>query len=169
MSKYSWSSKIKGIYKHCISTTWFNLRLSRSIIFIYIYIFFYFVSKAGVYSTTSTTENPYENKTVCYKYVGCFNNLPPFDNAAYDLPRSPEEIGTEFLLFTQRNPSNPDRLDYVSQSSVVSSHFQSSIQTKIIIHGFANTVKTTWLYNMKDAFLTKVKKKKCVRYQCHLS
>lgn len=96
---------------------------------------------------------------MCYKYVGCFNNLPPFDNAAYDLPRSPEEIGTEFLLFTQRNPSNPDRLDYVSQSSVVSSHFQSSIQTKIIIHGFANTVKTTWLYNMKDAFLTKVKKK----------
>ncbi|XP_034312547.2 pancreatic lipase-related protein 2 [Magallana gigas] len=104
---------------------------------------------------TSTTENPYENKTVCYKYVGCFNNLPPFDNAAYDLPRSPEEIGTEFLLFTRRNPSNPDRLDYVSQSSVVSSHFKSSAQTKIIIHGFANTVKTTWLYKMKRALLTK--------------
>ncbi|XP_052686467.1 pancreatic lipase-related protein 2-like [Crassostrea angulata] len=109
---------------------------------------------AGI-CTTSTTENPYENRTVCYKYVGCFNNLPPFDNAAYDLPRSPEEIGTEFLLFTRRNPSNPDRLDYVSQSSVLSSQFQSSVQTKIIIHGFANTVKTTWLYNMKDAFLTK--------------
>ncbi|XP_052686468.1 pancreatic lipase-related protein 2-like [Crassostrea angulata] len=104
---------------------------------------------------TSTTENPYKNKTVCYKYVGCFNNLPPFDNAAYDLPRSPEEIGTEFLLFTRRNPSNPDRLDYVSQSSVVSSQFQRSVQTKIIIHGFANTVKTTWLYKMKRSFLTK--------------
>lgn len=120
--------------------------------------FFSRLSKAGL-CTTSTTENPYENRTVCYKYVGCFNNLPPFDNAAYDLPRSPEEIGTEFLLFTRRNPSNPDRLDYVSQSSVVSSNFKSSAQTKIIIHGFANTVKTTWLYNMKDAFLTKVKRK----------
>ena len=96
--------------------------------FLWVWIFFPDYQKAGV-CTTSTTENPYENRTVCYKYVGCFNNLPPFDNAAYDLPRSPEEIGTEFLLFTRRNPSNPDRLDYVSQSSVVSSHFQNNVQT----------------------------------------
>ncbi|XP_078319407.1 pancreatic lipase-related protein 2-like isoform X3 [Crassostrea virginica] len=110
---------------------------------------------AGVYATNTTTQNPYANKTVCYDHVGCFNNLPPFDNAAFDLPRSPEEVGTEFLLFTRGNPSSPDRLSYVSQTSISSSHYRGDIPTKIIIHGFANTVNTRWLYTMKDAFLAK--------------
>ncbi|XP_061175612.1 uncharacterized protein LOC133184539 [Saccostrea echinata] len=110
----------------------------------------------GVQSTTTTTTvNPLANKTVCYDHVGCFNNLPPFDNAAFDLPLSPNQIGTQFLLFTRRNKNNADTLDYVSQTSVHNSHYMSTQKTKFIIHGFANSVKTVWLYAMKDAFLTK--------------
>ncbi|XP_062601983.1 uncharacterized protein LOC134263629 [Saccostrea cucullata] len=106
-------------------------------------------------TTTTTTVNPLANKTVCYDHVGCFNNLPPFDNAAFDLPLSPNQIGTQFLLFTRRNRNNADILDYVSHATVHNSHFSSTQKTKFIVHGFANSVKTAWLYAMKDAFLTK--------------
>lgn len=61
----------------------------------------------------SATSNPRAYKAVCYDYVGCFNNLPPFDNAHLNLPQSPNQIDTQFLLFTRRNPQNPDYLNYI--------------------------------------------------------
>lgn len=61
----------------------------------------------------SIIENLYENKIVCYKYVGCFNNFFLFDNVVYDLLCLFEEIGIEFLLFIWRNLLNLDCLDYV--------------------------------------------------------
>lgn len=105
---------------------------------------------------TTEKPNPYANKTICYAYVGCFDNFPPFDNANLDLPRSPEEIGTEFLLYTRRNWNNSQHLNYSSLTSITNSFYKSSLKTKIIIHGFTNSIKSTWLYAMKNALLTKV-------------
>ncbi|XP_052686465.1 pancreatic lipase-related protein 2-like [Crassostrea angulata] len=104
---------------------------------------------------TTEKPNPYANKTICYAYVGCFDNFPPFDNANLDLPLSPEAIGTEFLLYTRRNWNNSQHLNYSSLTSITNSFYKSSLKTKIIIHGFTNSIKSTWLYGMKNALLTK--------------
>lgn len=104
----------------------------------------------------SATSNPRAYKAVCYDYVGCFNNLPPFDNAHLNLPQSPNQIDTQFLLFTRRNPHNPDYLNYIFPTSIIYSNYQKTSATKIIIHGFSNSMITPWIYAMKDAFLKKV-------------
>ncbi|XP_078317695.1 pancreatic lipase-related protein 2-like [Crassostrea virginica] len=103
----------------------------------------------------ATTPKPIQYKTICYAYVGCFDNYPPFDNAALDLPRSPDEIGTEFLLYTRRSWNTSQHLNYSSLASVTNSLYKPSLKTKVIIHGFTNSIKSTWLYEMKDAFLKK--------------
>jgi hypothetical protein len=107
-------------------------------------------------NTTTPRPNPYANKTVCYIYVGCFDNFPPFDNANLDLPRSPEEVGTAFLLYTRRNWNTSQHLNYTSLTSITNSFYKSTAKTKFIIHGFSNTIKSVWLYDMKNAFLKKV-------------
>lgn len=107
-------------------------------------------------NTTTPKPNPYANKTICYAYVGCFDNFPPFDNANLDLPRSPEEIGTEFVLYTRRNWNSSHHLNYTSLTSIRNSFYKSTAKTKFIIHGFTNTIKSTWLHKMKDAFLKRV-------------
>lgn len=104
----------------------------------------------------SATSNPRAYKAVCYDYVGCFNNLPPFDNAHLNLPQSPNQIDTQFLLFTRRNPHNPDYLNYIFPTSIIYSNYQKTSATKIIIHGFSNSMITPWIHAMKDAFLKKV-------------
>jgi hypothetical protein len=107
-------------------------------------------------NTTTPKPKPNANSTVCYKYVGCFDNFPPFDNAGLDLPQPPEEIGTEFVLYTRRNWNTSKHLNYTSLTSVRSSFYNSSAETKFIVHGFTSSIKTMWLHEMKNALLQKV-------------
>ncbi|KAK3612585.1 hypothetical protein CHS0354_042087 [Potamilus streckersoni] len=109
--------------------------------------------------STTTTVNPMINKTVCYNIVGCFDNYPPFDNADYDLPMSPEEVGTQFLLFTRRNLAMNETqfISYTDISNITNSYFDATKKTKFIIHGFSNSITTEWIYEMKDELLKTVR------------
>ena len=82
------------------------------------------------------------NSSVCYDDVGCFDNFPPFSNAGNYLPVAPEDINTEFLLFTRKNLENEDTLNYKDESSILNSKFDRNLPLKLIIHGFGNN-KTT--------------------------
>lgn len=44
-----------------------------------------------------------KNTSICYKYVGCFDNYPPFDNSGGVLPSPPERVGTKIILYTNKN------------------------------------------------------------------
>ena len=96
------------------------------------------------------------NHTVCFDFVGCFNNLPPFDNAQQVLPLSPQAIGTTFLLYTHDRLTEPVIIDHVNERLLVGSNYDPKLSTKFIIHGFTNTIRTKWLYTLKDALLRKV-------------
>lgn len=54
----------------------------------------------GVFCVSTAAE-------VCFDELGCFTDLPPWGGTAQRptsaLPWKPEEIGTRFLLFTQKN------------------------------------------------------------------
>ena len=108
-------------------------------------------------TTKATTPNPNINKTICYRYVGCFDNFPPFDNANLFLPQSPETCGTQFFLFTRQNPNTSVALDYKDPTPLQRSQFDPKKPTKFIIHGFNNNNKTKWLYELKDDFLFNVR------------
>ena len=114
-------------------------------------------SKEQTATTTTTTHSPVNN-TVCYDSVGCFSNFPPFDNAQDVLPQSPTDIGTIFLLYTSNDPDlkEPYQLDHMNETLLVDSRYDPTLPTKFIIHGFSNTIKTKWLYEMKDELLKKV-------------
>ena len=52
-----------------------------------------------------------EAQTVCYNLVGgnevtFFSNYPPFDNANGNLPKSPRQVGTNFVLFLPGEATN---------------------------------------------------------------
>ncbi|XP_021343703.1 pancreatic lipase-related protein 2-like [Mizuhopecten yessoensis] len=110
-------------------------------------------SPAVVHNVTVAHAPSNANRTVCYPFVGCFDNFAPFDNANLDLPRSPEAIGTVMLLFTPEGGSRAEVLDYTNVNTVANSHYNQKRKTKFIIHGFTNTINTTWLYDMKDEFM----------------
>ena len=42
-------------------------------------------------------------RKVCYPDVGCFDNHDPFNNAAQEVPQSPDYVNTQFLHFTQED------------------------------------------------------------------
>lgn len=89
---------------------------------------------------------PRANTTVCYTHVGCFDNNDPFNNAASELPQSPETIDTAFLLFTQEAPTNPEFLSYeFDDEKIMKSSINPSRWLRIIIHGFTNNRDSVWI------------------------
>jgi hypothetical protein len=94
------------------------------------------------------------NTTICYPIVGCFDNNEPFNNAVFEVPQSPDFIGTSFLLFTQESPSVPEFLAYNStDDELIQSSIDPSRWLRVIIHGFINDRHTEWINTLKDELM----------------
>lgn len=94
------------------------------------------------------------NTAVCYPVVGCFDNNSPFDNAARELPQTPEHINTQFLLFTQETPTSPEFLSYDgNDQSIENWNLNSSRWLRIIVHGFQNNRNSIWIKPLQDELL----------------
>ncbi|XP_054710967.1 pancreatic triacylglycerol lipase-like [Uloborus diversus] len=91
----------------------------------------------------------------CISDLGCFNTGPPFFDILYR-PISPTpttEVKTKYLLFTPTNVNEPETL-LPTDESVKSSRFDSSLPTKITIHGFlADYDENDEWHKIKDALL----------------
>ncbi|CAF3377208.1 unnamed protein product [Rotaria socialis] len=91
------------------------------------------------------------HKSVCYPIVGCYDNKEPYNNAALEIPQSPEHIDTHFLLFTQETPTTPEFLSYDgNDQSIKESSINSSRWLRIIVHGFANNRNSIWIKPLQD-------------------
>ncbi|KAH6940549.1 hypothetical protein HPB50_000570 [Hyalomma asiaticum] len=95
----------------------------------------------------------------CYGDLGCLSIGGAFYHPLYrPINFFPEErwvVNTEFLVFTRQNPRQQDSLSWNSTVEQISlSHFNASRPTKIITHGWLDTVFFgAWLKEMKTAFL----------------
>lgn len=78
----------------------------------------------------------------------CFDIFAPYTNSNWHLPASPSEIGIQFKLFTAQNPHSPQHLYAGSTHSFLVSHWNSSRDTKIIVHGFTCSSLTDWVPQM---------------------
>ncbi|KAF8778025.1 Inactive pancreatic lipase-related protein 1 like protein [Argiope bruennichi] len=97
-------------------------------------------------------------KTVCYPDVGCFYTGPPFFQIPFrpisPPPSNQEGIGTTFLLYTRKNRRNPVVFTPLKLEPILKSHFNSSLWTRLIVHGFLDgTYTMSWNLDLKDQFL----------------
>ncbi|CAF1141074.1 unnamed protein product [Rotaria sordida] len=109
----------------------------------------------ALYGTTMAT-NLLEGRglmNVCYDEYGCFTSGPPFGLTLYRpfalLPDSPEVIDTRFLLYTRQFP---DKGQVISRHTTLDT-WDHTKATKILVHGFLDSINSTWWSEMKDAFL----------------
>jgi len=97
-----------------------------------------------------------DEEVVCYGAdLGCFRDEGPFDYLDM-LPSPPEEIGTKFLFYSKEG--EPEVYSYFNYTkfSLNGSKFNSSIPTKIIVHGFGSTCLRMWANEMRSALLSVV-------------
>lgn len=89
------------------------------------------------------------------KKLGCFNNKKPFDEIGLYRENSPLVIKTEFFLYCNENQTDAEtaeELSYVNIDSIRNSKFNPNLPLKIIVHGYANDIKTPWLDEMRVEF-----------------
>lgn len=121
------------------NSNFINIIITKTIMFLKLIIFlFSFISLITC-------------RRICYGELGCFTDEPPFSSTLIRpislLPDKPSDIETRFFLFN--NKTENEEFNYRN----LSSNFNSTLQTKIIIHGFIQHINKKWLHHMKDAFL----------------
>ncbi|EFX80967.1 hypothetical protein DAPPUDRAFT_50682 [Daphnia pulex] len=90
---------------------------------------------------------------VCYNELGCFRDEGPF-NYLDLLPAPPEEINTRFFLYTPRNRDVPHPLVYNNASTILTSPYNATLPTKVMIHGFGSSCQRIWAKEMRTALIS---------------
>eukprot|EP00057_Strongylocentrotus_purpuratus_P003673 XP_003727118.1 PREDICTED: pancreatic triacylglycerol lipase [Strongylocentrotus purpuratus] len=70
-------------------------------------------------------------------------------------PESPSAIVIRYWLYTKQNKNSAQELKRKDSSSITKSNFQSSRDTKFIIHGYSSNYKRSWAQSMKNALVDK--------------
>ncbi|TEA41708.1 hypothetical protein DBR06_SOUSAS1510114, partial [Sousa chinensis] len=104
-------------------------------------------------------------KEICYKPFGCFSDEKPwtsiFQRPLKLFPWSPKDIDTHFLLYTNENPNNYQRINVTDLSTIEASNFQLDRKTRFVIHGFLDKGEEDWIIDLcKKMF--KVEKVNCM-------
>ncbi|KAI8793131.1 pancreatic lipase-related protein 2 [Biomphalaria glabrata] len=109
--------------------------------------------------TVCSTDGIRKSDEVCYPPLGCFSTAPPFgislQRKLIVKPKSPDDIGTVFKLYTRINPTVPVDLDArkVDTATATWPDFQAK-PVKIIVHGFLQAVTPDdWLSAIKNELL----------------
>lgn len=95
---------------------------------------------------------------MCYDELGCFKDGYPFRDVqrpVNPLPKSREEVGTEFLLNTPWNNFDfeCDIISNLQNWTLASSNFDPFLETKILAHGYGESGYSDWMEKMGRAFL----------------
>nr|XP_046258815.1 inactive pancreatic lipase-related protein 1-like isoform X2 [Scatophagus argus] len=92
---------------------------------------------------------------VCFNELGCFNDLPPWGGTAQRptsvLPWHPDDIGTRFLLFTQRNRYYQE---IKTDQTIHASNYSGMKKTRFIIPGYLEKGDEDWPQAMCKVMLT---------------
>ena len=96
-----------------------------------------------------------DEEVVCYKAVGCFRDEGPFDYLDL-LPADPDEINTRFYLYTPYNRDISHPIAYDNATSIMTSSFNASQPSKVMIHGFGSSCHRVWAKEMRTALISVV-------------
>ena len=67
-----------------------------------------------------------------------------------------EELNTRYLLYTRRNPDVPHIMTHSNANSIRTSPYNSSLPSKIIIHGFGGSCQRIWAKQMRKTLINVV-------------
>ncbi|XP_035212905.1 pancreatic lipase-related protein 3-like [Stegodyphus dumicola] len=99
-------------------------------------------------------------KTVCYGKLGCFYNGPPFyyPTRIYPIslvPLPPVLYLTTYMFYSRKNMNEPYVFTPYNLEALLSSSFNASLQTRIIMAGWLDgSYLTRWLQELKDLYLS---------------
>ncbi|XP_065751047.1 LOW QUALITY PROTEIN: pancreatic lipase-related protein 2-like [Phocoena phocoena] len=104
-------------------------------------------------------------KEICYKPFGCFSDEKPwtriFQRPLKLFPWSPKDIDTHFLLYTNENPNNYQRINVTDLATIEASNFQLGRKTRFVIHGFLDKGEEDWIIDLCEKMF-KVEKVNCM-------
>lgn len=84
----------------------------------------------------------------CYGQYGCFSINEPFVSVYRPInlfPLPPEMLNVIFFLKTRRNPDSYQKLIAWEKASFSQANFNSSLDLKIIIHGYLEHGYQPWI------------------------
>nr|XP_010311918.1 PREDICTED: pancreatic lipase-related protein 2-like [Balearica regulorum gibbericeps] len=91
-------------------------------------------------------------REVCYKRLGCFTDSPPWSGIPgrqlAGLPSSPEDVNTNFLLYTRDNNMKYQKISATNPSTIKASNFRTHRKTRFIIHGHLVGADLPWITNI---------------------
>ncbi|XP_039727032.1 pancreatic lipase-related protein 2-like isoform X1 [Pteropus medius] len=104
-------------------------------------------------------------KEICYRPLGCFSDEKPWAGILQRplklFPWVPKDIDTHFLLYTNENLDNYQRISATDLATTEASNFQLDRKMRFIIHGFIDKGEESWLTDMcKKMF--KVEQVNCI-------
>eukprot|EP00057_Strongylocentrotus_purpuratus_P033299 XP_790909.2 PREDICTED: pancreatic lipase-related protein 2 [Strongylocentrotus purpuratus] len=86
----------------------------------------------------------------CYDDLGCFDtSLKCHDRKA----NTPAEIKTSFKVYTRQNRGNGDSLNRNDLASITASRFRASRDTKLIVHGWTDSMTGDSWIDMKNTLI----------------
>lgn len=65
------------------------------------------------------------------------------------------ENDVDFLLWTRDNPTGQDHIKIGDLPGLGQTHFNNSLPTKVLVHGYGDTGITGWIKRVRDAYLSK--------------
>ncbi|XP_031558817.1 uncharacterized protein LOC116295201 [Actinia tenebrosa] len=93
---------------------------------------------------------------VCYKRYGCFSDDPPFDDIYMSLPQTPEEIKTDFYLYTPLNDLPfGERFTAEHVEAVRNTSFDPKLRLTVIVHGFTQDGFKPWITKIRKELMKK--------------
>ncbi|XP_078605446.1 pancreatic triacylglycerol lipase-like isoform X2 [Branchiostoma floridae x Branchiostoma japonicum] len=91
-----------------------------------------------------------KGETVCYPELDCFSTGTGFVDR---LPAEPVTINTQFLLFTRNSRHGEQYLSHNTPTGLLDSHFNSTKDTKVLVHGYMDDRTEEWLVTATAAIL----------------
>lgn len=115
-------------------------------------------SKINLTEVEETEEIEKEEKEVCFPVVGCFDMKSPWRTTLRPIlkPFPPEKIEASVFFFSRPIIDFRRNITLYPHIDMKAAPFDPRKVTVIMVHGFCSSGNSTWLNNLKDAYLKNI-------------
>ena len=82
-----------------------------------------------------------------------FFTFVSFTNSQGDSGISTDETLTKYYLWSNANQDQDQELIFDSVESILDSNFNANLPTKVLVHGYTDNGKSSWVIRVKNEFL----------------